>query len=507
MGPAFYVVLAIAVILLAALIAVIGNLNKLKEQQQKSVEDNRKLISKVTRLETDTREATLSKDNLLIQYEELKGLYEDVNRIAFTDKLTELPNNTQFNDLFEGVIMTLREGEMAAVCVIRLSNYDRITNSAGHMAGDELMLDFTTRLKANITDDDFIARIAPDELAMISQNFDNITEYEDRMAKLYNVLCMPFENSARNIAPEVYMATAIIPRDGKNVQLLSLNVRLALSHAINEGEPKVYNYDASMAKQAMKRMELNALLNQTVSDNAFTYLCSAQMDLRTARPAALEIIPALDSPSQGRLLPKDYIDPSTDNLIAKRIFALTIKEACHKQKVFDNAGFTDINFIVGCLSGQFIDDDFVKIVYNALEESDATPSRILISVPEQVLQKKPAETIGLMRKLEKLGIRFILDEFGAGDSSLTALLNAPVALVRLSGALFDGETRISPDKFLSSFTELVHNWRLKLIATDVEFSEQETLLKKCHADYAQGKLYSGNMEEELALQFVRMSLK
>ena len=507
MGPAFYVVCAIAFILLIMLIVVINNLNKIKGQQSKAVDDNRKLITKVNRLETDAREATHAKDNLLIQYEELKGLYEDVNRIAFTDKLTELPNYTQFNDLFEGVIMTLREGELAAVSVIRLSNYDRITNSAGHMAGDELILDFTARLKSNITDDDFIARIAPDELAMISQNFDNITEYENRMAELYKTLRMPFENSSRNLIPEIYMASAIAPRDGKNVQLLGLNVRLALSHAINEGEPKVYKYDNSMAKQAMKRMELNALLNQTVTDNGFHYLCSAQMDLRTSRPAALEIIPALDSPSLGCLLPNDYIDPSTDNLIAKRIFALTIREACHKQKVFDNAGFSDINFVVGCLSGQFIDDEFVKIVYNALEESDATPARILISIPEKVLQKKPGETIQLMRKLEKLGIRFILDEFGAGDSSLTALLNAPITLVRLSGALFDGETRISPDRFLSSFTELVHSWKLKLIASNVEFAEQENMLKKCHADYAEGQLYSGNMEEELALQFVRMSLK
>ena len=507
MGPAFFIALGVAVILLIILIVVTNNLNKLKDQHQKVVDDNRKLISRVTRLDTEAREATHSKDNLLLQYEELKSLYEDVNRIAFTDKLTELPNYSQFNNIFEGVMMTLRDGELAALTVIRLSNYDRITNSAGHMAGDELMLDFVSRLKANITEDDFIARIAPDELAMISQNFDNVQEHEDRIATLYLNLRKPFENSARNLVPEVYMASAIAPRDGKNVQLLSLNVRLALSHAINEGEVKVYRYEDTMAKQAMKRMELNALLNQTLSENAFRYVCSAQMDLRTGRPAALEIIPALDSPSLGRLLPKDYIDPSTDNLIAKRIFALTIKEACQKQKVFDNAGFNEINFIVGCLSGQFIDDDFVKIVYNALEESDATPSRILISVPEQVLQKKPGETIQLMYKLEKLGIRFILDEFGAGDSSLTALINAPVTLVRLSGSLFDGETRISPDRFLSSFTDLVHNWKLKLIATDVDFSEQENMLKKCHADYAQGKLYSGNMEEELALQFVRMSLK
>ena len=507
MGPAFYVALAIAVILLAVLIVTINNLNKTKEQYRRAADDNRKLVSKATKLENETREATLSKDNLLIQYEELKGLYEDVNRIAYTDKLTELPNYSQFNDIFDGVVMTLREGELAAISVIRLSNYDRITNSAGHMAGDELILDFTSRLKGNITEDDFIARIAPDEIALISQNFDSIPEIEDRLAKLFRILRMPFENSTRNLTPGVYMATAIAPRDGKNVQLLSLNVRLALSHAINEGEPRVYMYEDTMAKQAMKRMELNALLNQTVSDNSFRYLCSAQIDLRTSRPAALEIIPALNSPSQGILLPSSYIDSSTDNLIAKRIFALTVKAACEKQKKFDNAGFTDINFIVGCLSGQFIDDDFVKIVYNALEESDAAPSRILISVPEPVLQKKPAETIQLMKKLEKLGIRFILDEFGAGDSSLTALLDAPVTLVRLSGTMFDGETRISPDKFLASFTELVHNWKLKLIATDVDFAEQETLLKKCHVDYAHGQLYSGNMDDELALQFVRMSTK
>lgn len=507
MDIAFYITLIIAIILLIVLIALAVKNTKIMDEKKQLFDDNKKLYAKVQKMDGMVKETIKSKDNLNTIHEELKDRYETVNRIAYTDSLTDLPNYQQFVNLLDGVMMTMRDGEKAALSVIKVASYERVTNATGHVAGDELILDFTQRLKANLTEDDFLARIGNDEFAIISQNFLNTTEFEERLGSLYRVIKAPYSTGGRDIVPVVYAAGAIAPTDGKTVQLLTLNVRLALSRAISEGENKVYFYEESLADEAMKKMELSAELNQAVENDKITYLCGAQTDLKTGNIATFEILPVWDCERYGRMYPEDYLKYAEDTQIPKKIFVNLLAEACEKQKTFENSGYDKTCFLVPCFVGQFIDDDFVKIVYNILEKTDATPSKILISVPEKVILKNPQASISLMRKIEKLGIRFVLDDFGSGSSSLKALIKAPISMVRLSKDFIDGESRVSDEQVLSSLIELTHSWKLKLIVTGVDFKEQETLLKKLRADYAQGLLYNGYMNDEVAMQIARITQK
>ncbi len=502
-----YAAVAIAFMLLVVLIALIAKISKVNNEKKQLFSDNKKLYARMQKMEGMLKEAVQSRDNLSTIHDELKDRYENVNRIAYSDSLTDLPNYRQFTDIIEGVMMTIREGERAALSVIKVANYEKITNATGHTAGDELILDITQRLKANLTEDDFLARIGNDEFAVISQNFDSLPEVEERLGRLYRVIRSPYSSGGREFVPIIQMGTAIAPTDGKTVQLLTLNVRLALSHAIANGEPKVYFYEESMADEAMKKMELSAELNQAVENDSLTYLCGAQTDLRTGSTAAFEIVPVWDCERYGRMFPQDYLKYAEDTQIPRKLFVSLLKTACEKQKLFENAGYTDTAFLVQCFLGQFIDEEFVKIVYDILEQTDATPSKILISVPETLILKDPAGSMNFMKKIEKLGIRFILDDFGSGSSSLKALIKAPVSFVRLSQDFLDGANRIGEEQLLQSLIELVHSWKLKITVTGVDFKEQEALLKKMRADYAQGALYNGYMSDEVAMQFARITQK
>ena len=505
METALIIVSIVAFVLLVVLIAVIANASKTRKEISKYVSDNKKLYSKIQSLNEDLRETEQSSENLNTQYEELRTRYEDVNRVAYTDKLTDLPNYQQFTDIFDGVINTIRENEKCALSIVRLANYDRITNISGHVAGDELILDFCSRLKANLTQDDFVARIGVDEFAIISQNFDDTAEFQGRISLLSQLLRTPFESGGQEIVPTIFIASTVYPTDGKTMQLMTLNVRLALSYAIAGGDPKVYFYDESMATEAMKRMEILAGINRAAAEETFTYLCGAQIELKNGKVSSFEILPAWDSPVYGRLFPKDYLKYAEDTPIAKKIFSQLFNATCQKQKVFNKAGYENVSFIVPCFVNQFIDDDFVKIVYDALENSDAVPGRMLIAVPETVILKNPGATISLMRKIQKLGIRFVLDDFGSVSSSLKTLSRAPFASIRLSKDLLDGETVIEAEKILKSFTELAHSWGLSVIATGIDVKEQEDLYKKLHVDLAQGELYNGFMADEVAVQIARVT--
>ncbi len=507
MELAFYITLVISIILAGILAALVVKNSTITKEKKKLFDDNKKLYSRVQKMDGLVKEAIQSKENLNTIHDELKDRYEQVNKIAYTDTLTDLPNQQQFTDLLDGVMSTMRDGEKAALTVVKVASYDRITNATGHIAGDDLILDFSQRLKANLTEDDFLARIGTDEFAIISQNFEMSSDFESRLNSLYRVIKAPYSTGGREIVPVIYTAAAIAPADGKTVQLLTLNVRLALSQAISEGEQKVYFFKDSLAEEAIKKMELSAELNQAVENNGLSYLCGAQTDLKTGAIACFEIIPVWECERFGKLYPTDYLKYTEDTQIPKKLFLNTLKEACEKQKLFETAGYDKTCFQIPFFAGQSMDDEFVKAIYNILEQTDATPSKILISIPEEVILQNTSSAIALMRKIEKLGIRFALDDFGSGSSSLKTLIKAPISHVRLSTDFIDGETRINDEQLLSSLITLIHSWKLKLVVSGVDYKEQETLLKKLHADYAQGMLYNGYMNDEIAMQIARISQK
>jgi diguanylate cyclase (GGDEF)-like protein len=512
MGTELYIAIGavgVAVVLLIITIVLIFKSKSKGDEIKKYSEENKKLFTRVQKLENAYKDTAISRENLVVMHEELKEQYETVNRLAYTDTLTELPNRQQFNDILEGVMLGLADnpGTRAALTIIKLANYERITNATGRVSADEFILDFTQRLKANLNEDDFLARIGSDEFAIITQNFDTVTECENHIVRINKILRTPLSSGGREVIPDIYVACAKAPTDGQNIQLLTLNVGLALSKATQEKSDTVYFYSEDMADEAMKKMELSAELNRSVAANELNYLYSAQTDLRTGAVASYEIIPVWDCERFGRLLPDEYLKYAEDTQISKKIFTNIFAAACIKQKYFENNGFPDISFIIPCFVGQFIDDDFVNIVYSLLEKSDATPSRLLISVPESVIIKNPQATILLMKKIQKLGIRFVLDDFGSGSSSLKTLINAPVSTVRLSEEFFDGEATVNEEQLMSSMVGLIHSWKMKILVSGIDYKEQEALLKKIKADFSEGQLYNGYMDENIAFQYARIAQK
>lgn len=501
--PAVLVPVIVAGVLFVILVAMIASVISIRSDRKKIIADNKKLYSKLNKQSVELKEVVQAGENLRTQYNDLRNRYEQVNRMAFTDKLTDLPNYQQFYELLEGTVLTNRDNEKCALSIIRIANYDRVTNISGHVSADELILDFTNRLRSNITEDDFIARIGDDEFAIITQNFSDVNDFRMRFDSLSELLRTPFESSGQEVLPVLYMASTVFPNDGKTVQLMTLNARLALSYAIDEGKPEVYYYNQAMADEAIKRMEISAGLKSAVETNSFLNLSRAQMDLRNDKVAFFESVPVWENAGYGRLFPEDYLKYTEETLIAKRIFSLVFNATCAKQSTFDRAGYKGVSFITPCFVGQFTDSELSGIVYNALEDSDADPSRMLIAIPETVLAKKPEMTVLLMQKIVKLGVRFVLDDFGSGNSSLKSLTEAPISFVRLSGNLFKNTKE--PEKLLRHFTELVHSTDIGIIVPNVNDEKTQAQLKKLKADFGQGELYGGYMNDEAAVQIARIT--
>ncbi|HUD32963.1 MAG TPA: diguanylate cyclase [Variovorax sp.] len=92
-----------------------------------------------------------------------------MEKMALTDELTGLPNRTAWvAELDRAVAWVRRSDQAVAVMFMDLDNFKHINDAFGHAAGDEVLRQFSLRLKATCRKGDFIARLSGDEFVVCS---------------------------------------------------------------------------------------------------------------------------------------------------------------------------------------------------------------------------------------------------------------------------------------------------------------------------------------------------
>jgi diguanylate cyclase (GGDEF)-like protein/PAS domain S-box-containing protein len=93
---------------------------------------------------------------------------EQVRQLAFYDSLTGLANRRLFDDRLKQCIhWCKRSGCYAALLFLDLDNFKPLNDAHGHKAGDLLLMEVATRIKACVRETDTVARFGGDEFVVL----------------------------------------------------------------------------------------------------------------------------------------------------------------------------------------------------------------------------------------------------------------------------------------------------------------------------------------------------
>src|SRR4051812_18417158 len=110
---------------------------------------------------------------------------EELQRLAFEDSLTGLPNRAYFEERIAAVLAT---GVPAVVAFLDLDDFKQVNDSLGHAAGDRLLAICGERLRNALRANDTVARLGGDEFAILAVA---ATDPELLVARLFDVLAAP----------------------------------------------------------------------------------------------------------------------------------------------------------------------------------------------------------------------------------------------------------------------------------------------------------------------------
>ncbi|HNN36177.1 MAG TPA: ABC transporter substrate-binding protein [Pseudomonadales bacterium] len=156
----------------------------------------------------------------------LRGQVEaELQRMAYSDALTGLPNRLQFFERADQLLKRERRDQgRLALCFIDLNDFKKINDQHGHLAGDAVLSQIGQRLRRAVRESDIVARFGGDEFVVLFDNLDTPADLPRLVDHLQSAIRLPIDHQGVTLHSGASIGTALFPDDGDQIDAL-------LSHA------------------------------------------------------------------------------------------------------------------------------------------------------------------------------------------------------------------------------------------------------------------------------------
>jgi diguanylate cyclase (GGDEF)-like protein/PAS domain S-box-containing protein len=427
---------------------------------------------------------------------------EAIKHQAHHDILTDLPNRKLFMDFLALELSQARRNRKnLAVLFLDLDRFKQINDTLGHAAGDLLLKAVAQRLKKCVRESDTVARIGGDEFNILMPDLNQVNDVGTVVGKIMGVFEMPFLLDNLEINATTSIGVSVFPNDGTSSEDLVQKADNAMYVAKQRNGNTYQFYNGEINGRTLKRQVMERQLRQAVQRNELELVFQPQVRTNTAKIISAEALLRWRHPEQGLLLPAQFLPVAEETGVIVPLGKWVIRTACTQMKEWQGEGQT-FGVTVNLSSRQFLQPNFVEMMYNILAETGLGPQSLELDVTENTIMNDLDLSNRTLRKLTKLGVRFSVDDFGVGSSSMSCINKLPIDSVKIDRSFVKGIlTDLDDLAVVKAIIAMSHNLKIKVNAVGVESQEQLSLLYNNGCDGVQGNLISKPLP---AREFKRM---
>ncbi|UQZ34472.1 hypothetical protein C2I18_13660 [Paenibacillus sp. PK3_47] len=448
-----------------------------------------KLNNSYQELEATYEQLTATQQELVEQYDMLLENQKNMHRLAYVDSLSNLPNRLCLLEAMEDYIR--KPGGQAALMFVDTDNFKFINDTLGHKSGDILIRQASERLQSLVPEGVMLSRLGGDEFVIFIKD----AKQRDKVMELAEDIMHAFRRSFLIGESKLYVSTSIgisfYPEDGETAEEILMNADVAMYRAKEEGKSTYVVYDKSMHTPFNERMTIEKHLRSAMINDEFELHYQPQVDIRTGRISGFEALIRWNSPVLGFVSPLSFIKVAEDSRLIIYIGEWVLREACSFIKNVQELTGTPYKISVNISVIQLLQDDFVEMVLNSLEESGLPANSLELEITESIFMESFESTVSKLEFLKSRGIRIALDDFGTGYSSLSYLQQLPISTLKMDKIFIDSlADREYSKSFVQTIIALGHNMGLDVVAEGVEDNSQLAFLSEAGCDKVQGYLIS-----------------
>jgi diguanylate cyclase (GGDEF)-like protein/PAS domain S-box-containing protein len=422
---------------------------------------------------------------------ERKRADEYIYHVAHHDPLTGLPTRTLLRDRLEVAIERGRRSQdTLAVMMVDLDNFKRVNDSLGHQAGDTVLCEISKRLQACVRKSDTVGRMGGDEFVVLLPDLRSDKDAAEISQKLLAAVAQPIRIGKHEIIVTASIGISFFPACD-DVESLFKNADFAMYRVKNNGRNGSQVYTPGIGMQGLQQLQMESAMRNALEAREFEILYQPQISFADGRILGVESLLRWNSTEFGLVGPGTFIPLAEETGLIVSIGEWVLLQSCKEIAALQRRLGVEFSVAVNISPRQFQQKNFPATVERALQTSGLKPEQLELEITEHLLMVDSEESLEIMQRVRKLGVRFAIDDFGTGFSNMGYITRFAVDRIKIDRSFV---SRCDVDENSRAVTAaiiaLAHSLQIEVIAEGVESEQHVHMLRQMACDQAQGYFYS-----------------
>lgn len=417
---------------------------------------------------------------------ELRRRADENEQQARHDALTGLPNRTLFAEEL-GDILDRHGPEQLAIALIDLDRFKEVNDTLGHHQGDLLLVEIGDRLLAGLRPGDTVARLGGDEFGLILTGVASADGALGVARRVVRAIEEPWETDGLTIDVGASVGIALAPEHGDDLATLLQRADIAMYQAKRSGGGCALYCEADDTN-SRRLLSLTSDLRQSMADQLVVHY-QPKILLAEDRVAGVEALVRWQHPEHGLIPPNVFIPLAERSGMLDQLTEIVLEKALTQEREWLDVGL-DLHVAVNISARGLHRDGLADLVVTALAKHQVPPSRLLLEITETAIADDPDGAHRVLNRLGEYGVRFSIDDFGRGYSSLAVLRKLPVDELKIDRQFVSELATPESHAVVDYSIQLGHMLGVQVVAEGVEDETDTDTLRRLGCDLVQGYLYS-----------------
>ncbi|MGI9411351.1 MAG: putative bifunctional diguanylate cyclase/phosphodiesterase [Hyphomicrobiaceae bacterium] len=423
--------------------------------------------------------------DLIKQQRALSQAHDQLQLRVETDALTGLYNREYFNNRINELC---QDADSSFVLILAdLDNFKTINDTYGHRAGDDVLVEFSQRLRSVARAGDIVCRLGGDEFAILAPACEGVAAGQSMATRLLDLQRRPIVTGETTLIISSSIGIHGVSAGCKDREVHSLfhKADLALYRAKALGRSKAVCFDAEVESTHKKENELLVELDSAIKSDQIEAVFQPIVDTKSQRVVGVEALARWQRRNGEPVSPMVFIPLAEQHGLISSLGRLILKQAAIASTKICGSIYVSINVSVSQLGS----GDFARQFAELTSEYGAPASRFCLEVTESVCIGENSAILSELSELQEMGAKVVLDDFGAGHSSLFYLQKFSFAKIKLDRAFLNDVDNDRARAILSSISALAEAMGTPVVAEGVETSHQHNIICGDGIAEAQGYLF------------------
>jgi len=410
------------------------------------------------------------------------------------DPLTKLANRVYFSDFLGKLLANAvrHNGSFALFC-IDLDRFKQVNDTMGHDAGDSLLIQAASRLKAGVREGDLVCRLGGDEFAIILNFIDSPDVAATMAQRMLDSLRRPFGIKDKMASIGCSIGIAVYPGHGDTVDQLVKSADTAMYIAKDSGRDNFQFFHQNIQKSVEQHIQMADALKMACREKKLSLKYLPNCRFTDGVMVGTETVIHWSDSRYDRELTKALIDLSESYSFIDEIGGWMFIGACEHAKKVAAANIDDnpYYFSVTISGHQFRQKLFIENLRHIISMIGFDPQYLVLEFSEKTVMDNLFETITKFEIIRELRVRVTVFDVGTASAAIRALPNLPIYALKIdSGLVHDIGRHKNAEKIIQTIIGMAKSLGSQSIAEGVDTEEQMIYLKEQGCDLGQGECFT-----------------